>query len=184
MLRFGEIKIAKKLLPCKNANKYFGIVISKLIETKTNSKYLIGYSDKNIRSLVLMLPKISEYVKTFKVKDKNNNLTSFHINDQKLLEKHETIWPKIEDLKSIELNTLPVYDDRYIETKIRTYGSKYYNNSCGLNMSEDDIEWESFTVISLDSLLVYENKYYLQVYLENCAYKTIDKRMIDYLHEN
>ena len=79
-----------------------------------------------------MLPKMSEYVKTFKVKNKNNNLTSFHINDQKLLEKHETIWTKIEDLKSVELNTLPVYDDRYIETKIRTYGSKYYNNSCGL----------------------------------------------------
>ena len=33
------------------------IVISKLVETKTNSKYLIGYLDKAIRSLVLIMSK-------------------------------------------------------------------------------------------------------------------------------
>ena len=40
------------------------IVTSKLIEIKTNSKYLIGYLHKVIRPLVLMLPKMSGYVKT------------------------------------------------------------------------------------------------------------------------
>ena len=53
-----------------------------------------------------------------------------------------------------------------------------------LNVSEDDTECESFTVISADSLLVYKNKYFLQVYLDNCAYKIVDKRMIDYVCEN
>ena len=42
---------------------------SKLIETKTNSRYLVGYSEKAIRPLVLVMPKMSGYVKTFKVKD-------------------------------------------------------------------------------------------------------------------
>ena len=51
-------------------------------------------------------------------------------------------------------------------------------------MLEDDIGYEFFTVISIDSLLVYKNKYYLQVYLNNCAYKIINKRMTDYLDEN
>ena len=51
-------------------------------------------------------------------------------------------------------------------------------------MSQDDVEWESFTVVSIDSLLVYGNKYYLQVYLDNCAYKTVNKQMTDYLDEN
>ena len=32
-------------------------------------------------------------------------------------------------------------------------------------MPEDDKEYESFRVIYIDSLLVYENKYYLQIYL-------------------
>ena len=51
-------------------------------------------------------------------------------------------------------------------------------------MPEDDIESESFTVISIDSLLVYDNKYYLQVYLDNCAYKIANKQVTDYLDEN
>ena len=45
---------------------------------------------------------------------------SFHIVDEKLLEKYKAIWTKIEDLKNVELNALPVYGDRYIKTKIRT----------------------------------------------------------------
>ena len=63
------------------------IVISKLVKTKTNSKYLIGYLDKAIRPLVLIIPKMSGYVKTFKVEDKINKLMSFRINDEKLLGK-------------------------------------------------------------------------------------------------
>ena len=65
---------------------------------------------------------MSGYVKTFKVKDKNNKLMSFRKNDEKLLEKYKTIWTKIEDLKNTELNALPAYDDRYTKTKIKTYG--------------------------------------------------------------
>ena len=51
-------------------------------------------------------------------------------------------------------------------------------------MAEDHIECESFTIISIDSLLVYDIKYYLQVYLDNCAYKIVSKQMADYLDEN
>ena len=84
-------------------------------------------------------------------------------------------------LKNTELNPLPVSDDRYIKRKIRTYGDKVYTNFRGLNVSEDDTDFESFTFIFIDSLLVYENKYYLQVYylLHNCAYEILDKQMID-----
>ena len=73
------------------------IIISKLVETKTNSKYLIGHLDKVITLLVLILPKLSGYVKTFK--DKNNKLMFFRMDDDKLLVKYKTIWIKIEDLK-------------------------------------------------------------------------------------
>ena len=109
---------------------------------------------------------------------------SFRIDDEKLLEKYEAIWTKIEDLKNIELNALSVYDDRYIKTKIRTYGDKVYTNFRGLIVPEDNIECKTFTVISKDSLLVYDNKYYLQVYFDHFPYKTVNKQMKDYLDEN
>ena len=51
----------------------------------------------------------------------------------------------------------------YIKAKIRTYSDKAYTNFRILNVPEDDIELESFTAISTDYLLVYANKYYLQV---------------------
>ena len=51
-------------------------------------------------------------------------------------------------------------------------------------MSEDGKECEYFTVISVDSLFVYKNKYYLQVYLDNCAYKIANKQMTGYLDDN
>ena len=105
-----------------------------------------------------------EYLKTFKVKyenkDKNNKSMSFSIDNENYQKNIKTIWSKIEGLKNIELNTLPIYDDRYIRTKIRTYGNNVYGKFCALNVP---VECESFTVISIDSLLVYENKYYLQV---------------------
>ena len=144
---------------------------------------MIGYSDKTIRPLVLIMPKMSGYVKTFKVKEGNNKLMSFRIDDEKLLEKYKAIRIKIEDLKNIKLNALPVHDDRYIKTKIRTFGDKVYTNFRGLNVPEDYKECEYFTVISIDFLLVYDTKYYLQVYLDNCVYTILNKQMTDYLDE-
>ena len=128
---------------------------------------------------------MSEYVKIFKVKDGDidKNLLD-RIDDEKLLEKYKAIWTNIEDLKNINLNTLPVYDDRYIKTEVRPYGNKVYTNFRGLNVRKDDIRCGSFTVIFIDPLLVYDNKYYIQVYLDNCPYKIVNKQMTDYLEEN
>ena len=51
-------------------------------------------------------------------------------------------------------------------------------------MPEDDEESKSFTVISIGSFLVYQNKYYLQLYLDNRAYKIIEKQMSDHFDDN
>ena len=70
MVKFGEKEIAKeKFYAAKKPIKIWdvnvdNIVVSKLIETKTNSKYLIGIKlDKAIRPLVLIMPKMSGYAK-------------------------------------------------------------------------------------------------------------------------
>ena len=54
----------------------------------------------------------------------------------------------------------------------------------GLNLPKDDIEYESFTVISIGFLLVCNKKYYQQVYFDNCTYETVNKQMTDYLDES
>ena len=44
--------------------------------------------DKTIRPLNLIKPKMTGYVKTFKVKAGGNKLISFHIDDEKVLKKN------------------------------------------------------------------------------------------------
>ena len=49
---------------------------------------MIGYLHEAIRPLVLIIPKMSVYIKTFKDKDEDkdkNKLLSFRINDKTLL---------------------------------------------------------------------------------------------------
>ena len=87
---------------------------------------------------------------------------SFPINDDKILEKQKTIWAKVEDLQKIKLDALPFYDDRYTKSKTRASGDKVYTNFRSLNVPEDGVDCESFIVIPIHSLLIYENKYYLQ----------------------
>ena len=74
MLRFGGKNSKRKVLCSKKPVKVWdvhadNIVISKLVKTKTNSRYYIGYLGKAIRPLVPIIPKMSKYVKIFKVKD-------------------------------------------------------------------------------------------------------------------
>ena len=91
MTKLGKAGKAKeKIYAAKKPMKIWdvnvdNIVISKLVKTKTNSKYLIGYLDKDIRPLVLIMAQMSGYVKTFKNEDKINKLMSFCIDDEKYM---------------------------------------------------------------------------------------------------
>ena len=64
---------------------------------------MIGYLDKATRALVWKMPKMSGYVKTLKVKDRdkgrNNKLMSFRRVDEKLLEQYKAFQNRIEELK-------------------------------------------------------------------------------------
>ena len=61
---------------------------------------MIGYLDEGIRLIFLVLDKMDEYITTFK--DKSNKLVSRFIDDDKLLDKHETIWTKIAYLRNVD----------------------------------------------------------------------------------
>ena len=72
MLRFTEKETAKeRFYPIQIWDvNVDNIVISKLVKTKTNSKYLIGIKfDKAARPSVLLMSKMRGYVKRFKVKE-------------------------------------------------------------------------------------------------------------------
>ena len=88
MLTSGERNYKRKFQATKKPIKIWdvnanNIVVSKLDKKKTNCKYLIGI--RFDKALLLIMPKMSGYVKAFNVGDKINKLMSFPIDDEKLL---------------------------------------------------------------------------------------------------
>ena len=82
------------------------------------------------------------------------------------------------------MNSLPVYDDRYVKTKI-TYSDKVYTSFCVLNVPEDDTDCESFTIIFIESVLVYKTKNIKRIaYLDNYVYKIVNTQMIGILYDH
>ena len=72
------------------------------------------------------LLQMTEYVRKF-----NENATmSFRVTDKQLLKNNKKIWEKIEQLMKIDFGRKPVYgdDDKYIKTKIKTYGKSIITN--------------------------------------------------------
>ena len=49
---------------------------------------------------------------------------SFLINNEKLLEKYTEIWKKVSNIIKKEFDSKPVYNEKYLKTKIKSYNEK------------------------------------------------------------
>ena len=72
---------------------------------------------------------MSGYVKCFD----SSKTMSFKVIDKKLLKKYTKIWERASILISIEFDSEPVYgdNDKYIKTKINSYGDQVNTNFQG-----------------------------------------------------
>ena len=76
------------------------LISDKFKHSDDDFKYLIGYKKNNIiRSLCIILPQMSGYIKYFKNGGKN---MSFMIKDDSVLVKYNEIWDKIKNTISIK----------------------------------------------------------------------------------
>ena len=68
--------------------------LARFLLVKKSYKYFIGYlyNDHKVKSLSIMLPKTSAYVKSC---DRQTKWMCFLIGDDDLLEKYNTIWDKV-----------------------------------------------------------------------------------------
>ena len=60
----------------------------------------------------------SGYIRYFENGGKN---MSFKIEDKSVYVKYNQIWNKIKELLDVKFWTEPIYDDSYIETKVKTF---------------------------------------------------------------
>ena len=132
-INFGDKKIKKK--DFYNNKKQFNIKdidINKILISKPESydknnvrKYFIRYNDKTISPLQLFLPKMTGYLNIFK---DGTRKMSFLIDNNEFLERYTTTWDKISDLINKKIDSDPVYNNKYINTKIRSYNNDIKTN--------------------------------------------------------
>ena len=49
---------------------------------------------------------------------------SFFLKDHEVLDKYNEIWDVIKNKLGIKFHSLPVYDEKYLKTKVREYDEK------------------------------------------------------------
>ena len=118
-----------------NNKKQFNVKdidINKILISKPESfdksnvkKYIIGYNDNTIRPLQLFLPKMTGYLNIF---EDGNRKMSFLTDNNEFLERYTKIWEKISDLINKKIGSGPVYNNKYINTKIRSYNNDIKTN--------------------------------------------------------
>ena len=68
---------------------------------------------------------------------------------------------------------IPVYDnnDKYIKTKINSYGNKVNTNFQGKKILKENELYKCLSLIMLDSVIRVTKKYYPQILLAECKYE-------------
>ena len=101
-------------------------------------KYFIGYKEiEIIKPLYIILPQMSGYIKYFENGGKD---MSFVIKDDDVLDKCNEIWNKIKKTLSIKFHNMPVYDKKYIKTKVREFNGVIKTNFLGDEIPKENVQ--------------------------------------------
>ena len=143
-------------------------------------KYIIGYNDNTISPLQLFLPKMTGYLNIFE--DGARKMMSFFTTNNEFLERYTAIWEKISNLVNKKFNSDPIYNNKYINTKIRSYNNDIKTNVRNIDnknnkLPEKNKPYKCVSLISLDSIIKNNKKYYPQTLLQECVYKLINKKV-------
>ena len=120
-----------------------------------------------------MVSQTPGYINKF---EKNKITMSLMIKDIQLFKKYNKIWKKIEQLMKIDFNTKTTYgdDDKFVKTKIKTHRdsitTNFYNKKGSEKIPKEKVPHKCLSIIILDSIIYAYEKYYPQIFLEECKY--------------
>ena len=184
IFKFGDIEIQKqklhlheKPISIKNIDINKIVVSNKVSFGKKGFKYLIGYRDAKIRPLCIFLPKMSAYRRDFD----ETKYMSFLIKDDELLEKYNEIWEKVKNSIKEEFDSKPVYNEKYLKAKIKSYNGKINTNFHNNKIPREGSQFICLSVILIDSVFKTGRNYYPQVFLKEFKYVVKKKRLLSIL---
>ena len=113
-----------------------------------------------------MLPNTSAYGKDFD----ETKYMSFLIKDNEMLEKYLEIWDKISKVIKKGFDSEPVYNEKYLKTKIISYEGKINTIFHNDRMSEKSSHCICLSMVLIDSVFKMGKNYYPQVLLKKYKY--------------
>ena len=95
----------------------------------------------------------------------------FFIKDDEVWEKYEQIWDVIKYKLDIKFHSKPIYEQKYLKTKVREYDGVIKTNFLGNDVPKENMHYTCIACITIDSFMTMEKKNFAHVYLEECKYK-------------
>ena len=118
------------------------------------------------------------YIKYF---DDDKKTMSFVVDDAELLIKCTEIWNKVRDLINKKFDSEPVYNNKYINTKIKLYNNdikpNFHEENNIRKVPKENCTYKCLSLIYLDSVIQTNKKYYPQTFLEECKYNLTNKKV-------
>ena len=107
---------------------------------------------------------------------------SFVADDKKVYEKYDGIWNVVKGLLKLKFTASPIRDDKYILAKLKIFNKKNlitFNNNNIVPMEKS--HYICIPAIDIDSVLKIDKKAYPQAYLEECKYKLLKRKLVNFI---
>ena len=178
-LKFGKVEINKKAFHASNQSTVLNLVdINQIVtfdrfkNSSKSSKYLINYEDDDsLRPLSIVFPQMSGK----KLVEKN---MSFVIEDDTVLVKYNDIWNKMKKTLDIKVHSKPVYDEKYVKTKMKIFNGAVNSIFWAKKILKERICYTRISIIYIDFVMRMNKNNYAQVYLEEYRYEIKKKQTI------
>ena len=72
---------------------------------------------------------------------------------------------------SIKFHSKPIYEKKYLKTKVRGFDGVIKTNFLGNDVPKENMYYTCIACMTIDSVMRIDKKDYLQVYLEECKYR-------------
>ena len=113
--------------------------------------------------------------------DNGGKNMSFKIESEDVYLKYAEIWNKSKSILNVKFHSQPIYDDKYIKTKVKTFNNTINTLLSGDEIPKERIHYVSISAICIDSVLRTDKKNYPQVYLEQCKYKIKKIKLVSFI---
>ena len=132
------------------------IVVSDKFKHNKGFKHFIGVREGEIvKSLFIILPQMNGYIKNF---ENGNKYMSFLIEDDEVWDRYDEIWCVIKDKLGIKFHSKPVYECRYLKTKVREFHGVIKTDFLGDGVTKENRHYTCIACITIDSVMNFDKK--------------------------